>query len=223
MSRLEADGNRLIDVARRKPAAPVPTCPDWSADDLLRHTTAVWTAFGAQAESLSSEPIAWDELPELAPAEALTHAVKALGAHPPDTPVWTWSSDQTLGFFQRRAHLETLVHRVDAELAVGERTPVPPDDGIDGVDEFFTHLARLAGKAPPGGSLHLHQTDGDGEFMLQVVDGAIVMSHEHAKGDAALRATGEELLLCVWGRRDLDGLEVFGDTDIAAQWTRLAP
>ena len=59
--------------------------------------------------------------------------------------------------------------------------------------------------------------------MLQVVGGELVMSHEHAKGDAALRARGEDLLLVVWGRRGLEGLELFGDADIAAQWTKLAP
>ena len=44
----------------------------------------------------------------------------------------------------------------------------------------------------------------------------------HAKGDAALRASGEDLLLVVWGRRSLDDLEFFGDREVAAQWIALA-
>ena len=57
--------------------------------------------------------------------------------------------------------------------------------------------------------------------MLDVVDGLVDVRHEHAKGDAALRGSGDELLLAVWGRRPLDGLEIFGDRAVAESWTGL--
>lgn len=223
ISRLAADGQRLLDVATRDLTARVPACGDWSNEDLLSHMGVVWSAIAAQVQQSAAAPIARRDLPAWSPQEALSQVVAVLSDADPHTPLWTWGADQTVGFFMRRAHLETAVHRVDAEQAVREPTPVPAADGIDGVDELFTEVLAGRERTMPSGSLHLHQTDGDGEFMLRAVDGAISVSHEHAKGDAAVRATAEELFLCAWGRRTLDGLEVFGDAEVAAQWMALSP
>ena len=231
LGRLEADGHRLIEVAIRDLSATVPACPDWDTRGLVAHICSVWQALRIQVEAGSMEPASRDDIqapPDDDDAlstlahESLARLGEALAAVDPATPVWTWSADQTMGFYQRRAHQETLVHRVDAEQALDDRTPVPAGDGVDGVDELFTLIAPRRDHALPSGSLHLHQTDGDGEFMLQVIDGRISVSHEHAKGDAALRAGGEDLLLTMWGRRNFDGLELFGDAQVAAQWAGLA-
>src|SRR5205823_7007051 len=58
-----------------------------------------------------------------------------LAATPPDTRAWTWSEDQTVGFIRRRQAHEALIHRVDAELTAGRRTPMDPGLSADGVDE----------------------------------------------------------------------------------------
>lgn len=228
---LEAEGRRLIGAAMVDPGAAVPTCPGWTAGDLLGHVVGVWDFLRQAAASASLEPPDFaapamppddpDDLAAFA-AERLDLLVPVLAAVDSSRPVWTWVGERTMAFWPRRAHLETVVHRVDAELAAGDRTPIDPAVAIDGVDELYTVLrsGRLDGL--PSGSFHLHQTDGDGEFMLDVVDGAVVVSREHAKGDAALRASGEDLLLVVWGRRPLDGLEFFGDRDVAGQWIALA-
>ncbi len=39
----------------------------------------------------------------------------------------------------------------------------------------------------------------------------MVVEPGHAKGDAAVRGPAADLLLWLWGRRPLDGFEVFGD------------
>ncbi len=223
IARLAHDGQRLIDVASDDLSARVPACPEWTNQDLLSHVGIVWSAIAAQVEQTAAAPIAWKDLPDQSPREALTQVVAVLSEADPQTPLWTWGADQTVGFFIRRAHLETAIHRVDAEQAVQVSTPVPAADGIDGVDELFTEVLSRRVRELPSGSLHLHQTDGDGEFMLRAVNGAISVTHEHAKGDAAVRATGEELFLCGWGRRTLDGLQVFGDPEVAAQWMALSP
>ena len=222
IQRLAADGRRLLDVASRDLTAAVPACPDWSNEDLLSHMRAVWSAVAAQVQQCAAAPISWKDLPDQSPAEALDQLLAVLGEADPATPLWTWGADQTVGFFIRRAHLETAIHRVDAEQAVDDVTPVPADDGVDGVDELFTEVLAGRERVMPSGSLHLHQTDGDGEFMLRA-DGAITVTREHAKGDAAVRATGEELFLCAWGRRSLGGLAVFGDAEVAAEWMALSP
>jgi uncharacterized protein (TIGR03083 family) len=228
---LDAEGRRLIAAAAADLDAEVPSCPGWRARDLLGHVATVWDTLRVVAESPSLDPPDFGALatPPDDPgalagfaAERLDLLVPVLASVDPARPVWTWAGEKTMAFWPRRAHLETVVHRVDAELASNDRTPIDPWVGIDGVDELYTELRAGRTEDLPSGSFHLHQTDGDGEFMLDVVDGSLAVSREHAKGDAALRASGEDLLLVVWGRRSLDGLEFFGDRDVAEQWIALA-
>ncbi|MEZ5245261.1 MAG: maleylpyruvate isomerase family mycothiol-dependent enzyme [Acidimicrobiales bacterium] len=228
---LEAEGRRLIAVATKDLEAEVPTCPGWRCRDLLRHVAVVWDSLRLAAESPSLDPPDFGQLATLPDdpaaladfaAERLDLLVPVLASVDPGRSVWTWAGEKPMAFWPRRAHLETVVHRVDAEFAANDPTPVDPWVGIDGVDELYTELRAGRTEDLPSGSFHLHQTDGDGEFMLDVVDGSLAVSRAHAKGDAALRATGEDLLLAVWGRRSLDGLEFFGDRDVAEQWIALA-
>lgn len=74
----------------------------------------------------------------------------------------------------------------------------------------------------PEGSLHLHRTDGDGEWLLTAVDDVLNVVHEHAKGDAAARGTASDLALLVWNRRQ-PTLEVFGNEAVLDAWLALAP
>jgi uncharacterized protein (TIGR03083 family) len=230
--RLGVEGGRLLHVAASDLDAPVSTCPEWVVRDLVHHMGSVWQAIelamanhSAEAPDLAAlEPLpAGDDEMLAFNAATLARLVDSLGTADPGRPVWSWSADQTAGFFQRRAHHETLVHRIDVELAVDDRTPVDPADALDGIDELFSVVVSPTGENTPTGSFHLHRTDGDGEFMLAVTDGSITVTREHAKGDAALRGTAEDLWLAMWRRRSIEGMEFFGDEAIAAQWTGLAP
>ena len=231
LRRVDAEGHRLVEVAARDLAAPVPSCPGWTTTQLLGHVGRVWRSVTAHVVERSTEKIPGTEIPP-APATAaivafaaagLTDLLRVLADADPGTPVWTWSPGrQNVGFYIRRMHHETLVHRVDAELALDDLTPVDSDDGADGVDELCeVMLAARTGDGLPGGSLHLHRTDGEGEWLLDVVDGAVTVRTEHAKGDAALRGSGDELLLAMWGRRPVEGLELFGDASVARAWVDL--
>ena len=97
----------------------------------------------------------------------------------------------------------------------------------DGVDEYFDvivpRLVERDGLAlPPTGSAHLHCTDTEGEWTVEVLDGDYVLDRTHRKGDAAVRGTAEQLLLRVWGRaRSDDALEVIGDAEVASAWLGL--
>ena len=55
-------------------------------------------------------------------------------AREPGAPAPTWfGPDQTVGFWIRRMAQETVIHRIDAELAAGlPVTPVPGDLAADG-------------------------------------------------------------------------------------------
>jgi len=142
------------------PATPVPSCPEWTAEDLLWHLGRVqhwWT--NVVVERPASPEDGYVE-PERPPShdrllaffdewsEKLTHALVDAG---PEERCWTWSEDpddQTTGFvFRRQAH-EALIHRLDAELAAGTVTALDPLLAADGVEEC---LDVMYGGLPPWG------------------------------------------------------------------------
>jgi len=51
--------------------------------------------------------------------------------------------------------------------------------------------------------------------------GGLTVTHEHGKGDAAVRGPASQLLLWIWGR-PVSEVQVFGDDAVAAAWQALA-
>ena len=138
----------------------------------------------------------------------------------PERPVYAFAPEhQRAGFWPRRMAQETTVHRVDAEQAVGLPVgPISPALAVDGVDEVFSvFVPQYGGDRSPGDgrTVHLHATDGEGEWLIRFDEGELVVEAGHAKGDAAVRGPAGDLLLWLWGRLPLDGLEVFGDRTAA--------
>jgi hypothetical protein len=123
---------------------------------------------------------------------------------------------------------ETLIHRVDAELAL-DRFPTDsdPDVAVDTLAEFFDLFfprfeTKLVGSGPPA-SLHIHATDVPGaEWTIAVQAGGSKITREHQKADAAVRASAFELALWAWGRLQSDQLETFGDPQIAHRFQQAA-
>jgi uncharacterized protein (TIGR03083 family) len=149
---------------------------------------------------------------------ALVDAIRAL--EEPDRPAYSFSPrHRYLGFWPRRMGQETTIHRVDAEQAAGRPVaPIDPAVAVDGIDEMFAvYLPAFgAGRSPGDGrTVHLHATDAEGEWLIRFEQGDLAVEPGHAKGDAAVRGPVADLLLWVWGRRPLDGLEVFGDASAA--------
>ena len=225
---IERQGHLLSAAARHDPEADVPSCPGWDVDDLLGHvsTTHRWAA-----RILRERRMERAELEE-APAHArldwyeagLATLLDALRTTDPATPVWTFSAaDRTAQFWFRRQAHETTVHRVDAELATGAVTPIEPELAVDGIAETLESFApRVAkGTSTAGGTIHLHATDAEGEWLIRFGDGSIEVETGHAKGDAAVRGPAADLYLWLWGRNDGSGLEVFGDESMPARLTAL--
>ncbi len=131
-------------IAAAPPDTPVPTCPDWTADDLLWHLGWVqswWTMIvrqkltGQEARELMPDrPAGRPELLEFY-RQAGSGLAAILRTVPADTEAWTWSDNHTVGFIQRKQAHEALIHRVDAEVTGGHRTPMDPALSADGVDE----------------------------------------------------------------------------------------
>ena len=228
----------LIDAARRAGLdAPVPTCPDWKVDDLVRHQGRVlwWMSVlvetkaqeyvdrkGLEAEAKEQEdPLAWLEA-------GADHALVVLGGADPDIPVWNWveGGPGPARFWHRRMAHETAVHRVDAEAAaaggVGPSRVEPAELASDGIDEFLDFLplrARGGGLAGLSGSYHFHTTDVPGEWVVVFDDAGVEIRREHAKADVAVRGPASDLELFLYNRRSSDGLELYGDPGRVAAWT----
>ncbi len=143
---LRQESGRFRDVlAGCDPKAPVPTCPEWVAADLLWHlakvqhfwATIIRTRPAGPAENHAPErPTSYDGL-LTAFDQYSADLVQALTSADPAETAWSWSAEQTVGFtFRRQAH-EALIHRLDAELVSGTITTMDPALAADGVDEVL--------------------------------------------------------------------------------------
>jgi uncharacterized protein (TIGR03083 family) len=136
---IRSESERFAEVLADTPGdAKVPSCPDWTAGDLLWHLTEVqlfWAGIlGRNARSEEdveavekSKPERPTELTEsLALRRQATESLLAeLGRLDDAEPRWSWfEPDQTVGFTRRMQTYEATMHRVDAELAAGR--PISP-------------------------------------------------------------------------------------------------
>ncbi len=224
---------RLVDAAESAgPAAPVPTCPDWTVADLLGHIGRVhrWSA-GNSTRAPSDGFWPGDEI-EIPEPEARADWVREGAAQlvtaldrPADSPAWTWMPPATVGFWQRRQAHETAMHRVDAETAVGEVHDIDAQLAVDGIDEWLSMVGKTRRGKPPTGegeTLHFHCTDVAGEWLVRLRPDGIDVAREHAKGDVAARGSASDLLRWLQGRGPLDRLAVFGDAALLERWREVA-
>jgi hypothetical protein len=153
----------------------------------------------------------------------------------------SWADDQTAGFWLRRITHDTLVHRLDAELAVGRPVTLAPDMAADSVSdllEMFSilpridHFPALSQLRGHGQTLHFHATDpglaAAGEWLAHRTPSGVEWEHRHATTDATLRGPALDLLLVLSRRAPLDSsrLEASGDSELLAHWlehSRLEP
>jgi uncharacterized protein (TIGR03083 family) len=239
---LEHDLNFIKSVANDL-TLPVPTCPGWDLGRLVGHLGRVHRMALAVLTTGSMKPAPSDQL-EAPPADhdqlrayfstSSEQLVSTLRSIDPEFPCWTFLGEpHNAAFWIRRQAHEHAIHRFDAESATtGSSTPpIPTDIAIDGINEYFLiqNLRALPNKPDfeLGGSLHLHATDdtadhattaeGAGEWMIVHQDAMLQVTNEHGKGDAAIRGSASDLLLGLWGRRDLVGgseFERFGSTSV---------
>jgi uncharacterized protein (TIGR03083 family) len=211
-------------------AAPVPACPGWDVAELLRHVGSAHRNAGRiVAERLQHHP---DRTELLAPdgvdpvawlTTNTTALLDALASTDPATPAWSFGPDRTAAFWARRMAHETVVHRVDAEQAVGRPSAVAADVADDGIDEslhvFLPMLAR-ADTGPAGGELLLHALDGR-SWVVVVGDGTATVEADHRKGDACVQGSAADLYLWLWGRVPDDAVTWYGDRVLADRLARL--
>jgi uncharacterized protein (TIGR03083 family) len=240
---LARECGRFGDVLRdADPAAQVPTCPEWTADDLLWHVAgsafAFWTAVVRLRDIKAVEALPDPDRPNGHAAllefwaRSRDDMIGVLRDVEDSEPIWTWSTDHTAGGIKRRMAHEMLIHRVDAELTVGDRSDISTAFASDGVDEILRHFfgnvpewASWDGGAPTGpiGTVVAVDTGTEWTFQLGSLSGTDP-DGKHYQGERALalrsaddtatftvRASAVDLDLWLWNRPTPGEIEVDGD------------
>ena len=213
------------------PSSGVPTCPQWSAVDLLSHFVTVqrfWAVVigdrlggAAVADYERSRP----PLPE-DPAtllelrgQATTELLAALRSRDASEPAWSWfPPDQTVGFTWRMQTHEATMHRVDAELAAG--LPISPittevaEDGVDHVVNVMWAWAPPEAERRVTGTVELLATDTGRRWLVRTfrwsgqawgqdfTDQIGCQPADRGEADATISGTAHDLDLLVWTRAD---------------------
>ena len=221
----------------KDPGTRVPSCPDWDVAALIKHVGMIHRWVSQIARTRATEPVSWKSvelgLPEdaaampgwlAAGAEPLADALSA----DPDTPVWSFGSDGSVGWWARRMLHETTVHRVDGQLALGVAPDIGDEVALDGVEELLGAWCPAVGGAKRvaelgrvGDSLHLHATDAPGEWTITLTEDGYDWERGHTKATVAVRGTAVDLYLLMWNRRrlaDAERFETFGDSTLMDAW-----
>lgn len=216
---LDADFHTLRRVAvDADPSAPVPGCPGWTLDDLVRHVARVYLH---KVENIRQhrDPEPWPppgvETEPLLGLLDRAHAalIAEFDQRPPEEQVYGWyGPDQTVGFWIRRMAQETVIHRVDAEQAAGQAVaPVPDDLAEDGIDEILVAFVAFgiqgwpdmfADLLPPDHPLVVMiRTPGRAWTARLAVTGPTVADGVAAgPADVTVEGPPDQVLLWLWNR-----------------------
>jgi uncharacterized protein (TIGR03083 family) len=216
---LAADHGDLRDAAASvELTVPVPTCPGWTMGDLVFHVAEVYL-HKVTVMRTGQWPEQWPppgqahqaELPML--GRAYGELIAEFRTRQPTDPTPTWYDlDETVAFWIRRMAQETVVHRIDAELAAGlPVTPVPDDLAVDGVDEvlkrFLGYDAGALDRVEGG-----HLAGDSGQDTITVLAGQAAWTvrpspHEVVVTDGpgenprvVIQAAPDPMLRWLWGR-----------------------
>ncbi|MGW7255114.1 maleylpyruvate isomerase family mycothiol-dependent enzyme [Streptomyces sp. NPDC054834] len=245
---IERETLRFAEVAgSADPATAVPSCPDWTLAELSRHVGSLQRWFSALLTRLVQEPPRSRDvelgLPERAQeyaewvAAGVPRVAAVLRATDPQAAMWAWGEDQHARFWARRMLFETLVHRVDAERAVGRDPDIDPVLAADGVDEFLANLPYAGLFAPDvakvrgdGEIIAFRCTDSVGgageEWRVRLDPDGFRLLPRAADGTTesephvAVGGPGADLLLLLYGRRSYQevAFEVSGEAAALDSW-----
>ncbi|TDD47804.1 maleylpyruvate isomerase family mycothiol-dependent enzyme [Kribbella antibiotica] len=225
LEQLKAESDRLGEVARLGLQAPVPSCPGWTVETVVAHVAQVYL-HKIEVLRLGALPKPWppaglDERDTLELFdEARAAIVVALEQAGTAKQTWTFNpNDSTSAFWFRRMAMETVVHRVDAELAHDVVTPIAAELALDGIDELL--FPSLAGpwweegdtKFPIDATLRITS---EGRSWTIAADATSITVTQGAEGEAAAEIFGDpgSVYLWLWGRTSDDAIQIAGAADV---------
>jgi uncharacterized protein (TIGR03083 family) len=242
-------------VADADGAPMVPSCPGWSVSDLVMHLGVVHRVVTHIIRDrlpglpdtgdltflgLPADVRGWPR-PENAPnrgpmpvglpdwfaagAAALESLFRSCGG---SEPAWTWSQEQSTGFWMRIQAIEAAVHRWDAENTISVAQPIEAELARDAVGQTFEVMAparRAWAQAPPGSGerLRFRQTDGTGTWAVHLDGDDVRCTENGGPCHVELAGTPSDLMLFLWQRVPADQLEVEGDREMLDRYFVLVP
>jgi uncharacterized protein (TIGR03083 family) len=250
LEHLRQESHRFREAVLDAPAGgQVPTCPDWDAEDLLWHLAEVQWFWGQVVGRSITAPPEAEALTAARPSDRASLVVffdaasselsAVLDEREPETPAWTWAPEQTVGFIRRRQAHEALIHRLDAELTLGARTPMDTSLSADGIDEV---LRIMYGGLPPWGTftpdvdrtLRIETTDTTDSWLVTLgtfrgTDPTDDASYDEpdisvaevdigAPALATISGRASDLDCWLWHRPTEDSIERSGDTAVHASF-----
>jgi uncharacterized protein (TIGR03083 family) len=214
---LERDAAAFAQVIRSGDlAADVANCPGWTTLDLAKHLGGVhrWAHEAITTGAPGDEPVGPDARDALVEwfSEGAAQLLDLLRKTDPDAPAWTFGPHpRRVSFWSRRQAHETAMHLGDARKVLGETATPDCELAADGVDEvvtvFFPRQVRLGRIPPLTHGVRIVLSDGPKTAYVLAGDG----TDPGAPTEATVTGPAGRLLLAVWGRADIDGLEVMGD------------
>jgi uncharacterized protein (TIGR03083 family) len=226
---LQREGDAFADSIARALNTPVASCELWVGTDLLWHMIEVHYSWKFIAHTHLMNPD--DYVPRSKPTDqdllaeyrtGLNDLIDVLSSLDPARSCWTWAGIQDVAWVIRRMAHETAVHAWDAHCAAGHTAEIDAALASDGIDEYVHVMVKSnvrEGEGPLSGSVHIHCTDVDGEWLIVPTESSdVLVTREHAKGDCAIRGSASQLLLGLWRRIPMSSLEVIGSTDVTAQF-----
>jgi uncharacterized protein (TIGR03083 family) len=237
-------------------AAPaVPSCPGWVVTDLVLHLGLVHRIVGRVIGGRMQEPPtegdrSWLGLPgpwrdwvppgrapqeSPVPADLLdwfhvgaAELAELFRAADAGEPVWTWSADQSVGFWQRMQAIEAAVHRWDAQHAVSAAQPIDAALAADAIAQTFEvmmPMRRAAAKAPPGHGERFvfRRTDGPQTWAVRFDADPVMLGVPADDYDIQVSGTASDLALFLWHRDVTGSLEVRGDASLLSRFFALVP
>lgn len=218
-------------------ASRVPTCPGWRVQDLAVHTgqvhrhktASVRDDWRAGAPPWPDEPdgdvIVWFN-------EGIDEMLGVFRSADLTAPTWTWCHhDHRAEWWVRRMAHETLIHGVDAVIALGGTPEVDESLAEDGIEEILVEMMvdapewavlteenRSIAIVSPGRRRTLRTASWEGESpstgKVYVDEPAVVLVADGAAPDAQIAGSAGDLDLWLWGRGELPAGSVTGDATL---------
>jgi uncharacterized protein (TIGR03083 family) len=215
-------------------SAHVISCPGWRVIDVAEHVGRVhrwaYELVRRRPPTRLSSPVLELTETDITPAwllEGGAQLVHLLRETDPDVAMWAWGVDQPVRFWSRRQLHETLVHRMDVELASGVDVTTTSDVAVDAIDELLMNLRSAAAFSPgvralrgDGQRLSIQETKTGAGWTITLHEDGFEVTQSAQPSDTSMVGPAVDLLLTLYRRMPLGGssVRVEGDADLAAFW-----
>lgn len=228
-------------VADADLSVPVPACPGWTLNQLLRHVgyahrwieqlvrEKIPDADRSLSKAHSVEEYAGETAAVLGPwlTEGASLLASAMRGVSPDERIAVLFPDEPgPRFWARRMAHETWVHRFDAFEALGLPFEVDPVVAADGLHEWmkvglrivFLRRPEFAELLGQGHTLVFEATDVEARWLVDLSDATPVARHDEGSGTVTVRGPAADLVLALYRRRGPDELDVSGDAALLKEF-----